>query len=108
SARFDRTDERLDRMEKTQNEMAIRLISVEATVKEQTFLLSALGTRVNSLHGLVERLELRTACIEQEYVMITEALRRIENRFDRLEADKLSARISALEARVQALESTHA
>jgi polyhydroxyalkanoate synthesis regulator phasin len=60
--------------------------------------------RLESLHGLVEELERRTGRIEQEYVMITEALRRLEQRFDRIEADRLKERITSLEARVQALE----
>jgi polyhydroxyalkanoate synthesis regulator phasin len=40
--------------------------------------------------------------------MITEALRRLEQRFDRLEADRLKERIAALEVRVQALETARA
>ena len=64
--------------------------------------------RAHSLHGLVEELERRTGRIEQEYIMITEALRRLEGRFDKLEADRLRERIASLEARVQALETAQA
>jgi polyhydroxyalkanoate synthesis regulator phasin len=64
--------------------------------------------RLESLHGLVEELERRTGRIEQEYVMITEALRRLEQRFDKIEADRLKERIAAPEARVQALEAAQA
>jgi len=120
--RFDRMDERfdaadkradgfearLDRFESVQNTIALRLISVETTVKEQSSLFRAMQLRLDSLHGLVEELERRTGRIEQEYVMITEALRRLEQRFDRLEADRLKERITALEARVQALETAQA
>jgi len=127
--RFDRADERFDRMdqrfegadkrtdtieaklgriESVQNAMALRLITVETTVLEHSSLLSSLDIRVNSLHGLVEELERRTGRIEQEYIMITEALRRLEGRFDKLEADRLRERIAALEARVQALETAQA
>jgi len=36
--------------------------------------------------------------------MITEALRRLEKRFDQFEAQRLNERIAALEARLLALE----
>jgi polyhydroxyalkanoate synthesis regulator phasin len=84
--------------------MALRLIDVEVTVKENNSMLRSMRLRLDSLHGLVEELERRSGRIEQEYVMITEALRRLEERFDRIEAERLRERIAALEARVQALE----
>jgi TolA-binding protein len=96
--------DRLEGMESIQNSMALRLISIEATVKEHSAMLRTMQLRLESLHGLVEELERRTGRIEQEYVMITEALRRLEQRFDRIEADRLKERITSLEARVQALE----
>ena len=99
---------RLEGMESIQNSMALRLISIEATVKEHSAMLRTMQVRLESLHGLVEELERRTGRIEQEYVMITEALRRLEQRFDRIEADQLKERIAALEARVQALETAQA
>jgi len=109
--RFDKSDKRVDsleakfdRFESVQNAMALRLISVETTVKEHSVTLQTMQLRLDSLHGLAEKLERRTGRIEQEYVMITEALRRLEQRFDRIEADRLQERITALEARVQALE----
>jgi chromosome segregation ATPase len=102
--KFDRMDNRLERMESVQNSIALRLISVETTVKEHSAILAAMQTRLDALHGLVEELERRTGRIEQEYVMITEALRRLEIRFDQMEAERLKERIAALEARVQALE----
>jgi hypothetical protein len=40
--------------------------------------------------------------------MITEALRRLEQRFDKIEADRLKERIAALEAREQALKTAQA
>jgi archaellum component FlaC len=113
--RFDDADKRVgglearfDRFESVQNSIALRLISVETTVKEHSGLLQTMQVRLDSLHGLVEELERRTGRIEQEYVMITEALRRLEKRFDRIEAERLAERIAALEARVQALETAQA
>jgi chromosome segregation ATPase len=96
--------DRLDHIESVQNKMALRLIDVEVTVKENNSMLRSMRLRLDSLHGLVEELERRSGRIEQEYVMITEALRRLEERFDRIEAERLRERIAALEARVQALE----
>ena len=71
-------------------------------------MLQTMQLRLDSLHGLAEKLERRTGRIEQEYVMITEALRRLEQRFDRIEANRLQERIAALEARVRALETAQA
>jgi chromosome segregation ATPase len=106
--RTDAIESKLGRIESVQNTIALRLITVETTVLEHSRLLSSLDTRVHALHGLVEELERRTGRIEQEYIMITEALRRLEGRFDKLEADRLRERIAALEARVQALETAQA
>jgi TolA-binding protein len=100
--------DRLEGMESVQNSIALRLISVETTLKEHSAMLQMMQVRLESLHGLVEELERRTGRIEQEYVMITEALRRLEQRFDKIEADRLKERIAALEARVQALETAQA
>jgi len=112
-ARFDASNKRadsleaqFDRFESVQNSIALRLISVETTVKEHSTMLQTMRLRLDSLHGLTEKLERRTGRIEQEYVMITEALRRLEQRFDRIEANHLQERIAALEARVQALETS--
>ena len=101
-------DQRFERLETVQNAMALRLISVETTVKEHSSMLQTMQLRLDSLHGLAEKLERRTGRIDQEYVMITEALRRLEQRFDRIEAERLKERIAALEARVQALETAQA
>jgi len=98
----------LDRIESVQNSMALRLITVESKTVEHHYLLNSLDIRVHALHGLVEHLERRTGGIEQEYVMITEALRRLEGRFDKLEADRLRERIAILETKVQALETAQA
>jgi len=104
--RVDSLEEQFDRFESVQNSIALRLISVETTVKEHSTMLQTMRLRLDSLHGLTEELERRTGRIEQEYVMITEALRRLEQRFDRIEANHLQERIAALEARVQALETS--
>ena len=118
TARFDRMDERFDasdkrvdsleakfdRFESVQSAMALRLISVEGTVKEHSAMLQSMHLRLDSLHGLTEKLERRTGRVEQEYVMITEALRRLEQRFDQIAANRLQERLTALEARVLALE----
>jgi len=106
--RVDGLEARLDRFESVQNSIVLRLISVETIVKEHSVMLRTMQVRLESLHGLVEELERRTGRIEQEYVMISEALRRLEQRFDKIEADRLKDRIAALEIRVQALETAQA
>ena len=110
--RFDSMDQRLgsmdlraDSMESLQRTMAIRLISIESKLEEHWAILSPLRERVESLHGLVEKLVLRVDRFEQGYTMITAALRRLETNFDQFQADRLRERISSLEARVSALES---
>ena len=84
---------------------SVRLISIESILKDHSSILASLQGRVEALHGLLERLDVRVGRLEQqEYVMITAALRRLEARFDALEAERLAERITALESRVTALE----
>lgn len=83
---------------------SVRLISIESILKDHSFILASLQGRVEALHGLVERLDVRVGRLVQEYTMITAALRRLEMRFDPLEAQRLDARITELESRVTALE----
>ena len=92
-------------MQETQQSMAVRLITIEGKVDEHSPTLSSLRERVEALHGLVEKLEIRVGRLDQEYVMITAALRRLEARFDAHDAATLAERIGALESRVAALES---
>jgi len=98
-------DKRFDSFESLQRTMAIRIVSIESKLEEHTAILRPLRERLESLHGLCEKLDMRVGRLEQEYVMITAALRRLETRFDPLEADRLRERIIALESRVSALES---
>ena len=64
-----------------------------------------LHNRVDNLHGLMENLLVRVERLEQEYTMITAGLKRLEERFDQVDAIRLRERIDALEKRVTALES---
>jgi len=106
--RVDGLEQRLERMDSVQGAIALRLLSVETILNHHSTLLQSARLRLDSLHGLVEELERRTGRIEQEYVMITEALRRLEKRFDQIEALRLNERIAALEARLLALETAQA
>jgi TolA-binding protein len=101
----DETNARFDSMERLQRKMAVRLVSMERRLDDNGAMLASLQTRMDTVYGLIEQLSGHTARLEQEYVMITEALRRLEKRFDRLEAERLDARITELEARVSTLES---
>jgi len=104
SARFDRMDQGFESLVTVQNAGAIRLISVETTVKKHSSILRTMQLRLDLLHGVVAELERRTGRTRQEFVMITEALCRLEQGFDQIEAHRLQERITALEARVQALQ----
>ena len=106
--RLDSHDKRFDTLESLQRTTASRIVSIESRLDEHSAILAILRPlreRLESLHGLCEKLDSRVGRIEQEYVMITAALRRLETRFDPLEADRLRERIIALESRVSALES---
>jgi hypothetical protein len=84
----------------------VRFDAIDARLDDHSEILNRLQGRVDAIHGLVENLEVRMEGPEQEYIMITAALKRLEQRFDQIEADKLKDRIAALETRVAALEST--
>ena len=87
------------------NVIATRLISVEQKQDEHALILRSLQERTEALSGLVDKLQVSFERLDQEYTMITAALRRLEQRFDRLEAERLSERITALENRMSVLES---
>jgi len=50
---------RLETMETLQKTMAVRLISVESLLKDHSSILASLQGRVEALHGLLERLDVR-------------------------------------------------
>jgi uncharacterized coiled-coil protein SlyX len=100
------TNARFESMYQLQRKMAARLVSMEQRLDEQAVTLGSLQKRVDTLHILVERTAGHVARLEQEYVMITESLRRLEKRFDALDAQRLNDRITDLEARVSNLESS--
>jgi chromosome segregation ATPase len=104
--RFAEQDKRFDSIDSLQRTMASRLVSIENKLIEHSAILRPLQDRVGSLHSLVERLAGGLDRLDQEYVMITAALRRLERRFDQLEADRLRERITVLESRVAALEAS--
>jgi chromosome segregation ATPase len=91
-------------MRVVQDAMAARLISVEFKLDDHSKILFSLQGRVEGLHGLLEKLDLRVDRLDQEYVMITAALRRLETRFDVIEAEQLAQRIRNIELRITALE----
>ena len=97
-ARFDKMDARFDKME-------TRFDHLSEQLQQQQQQIQDLQERIEVLHGLMENLLVRVERLEQEYTMITAALKRLEIRFDGLEALRLKERVEALEKRVTALES---
>ena len=78
-------------------EIEARLTAIEARLK-------ALGSRVDNLEGLYQHLDKKLEILDHEYVSITAALKRLEERFDKLEADQLRDRVRILEQKVSVLE----
>ena len=101
SARFDASD-------RIQQNIVVTVVSIKDQLDEHSAILGPLRERMEALYGLVDTVEVRTGRLDQEHTMITAALRRLEDRFDRLEAEKLRDRITALESRVSAFESPDA
>ena len=95
----------LDSIDNRLDSMSGRLTVVETHLTEHDAILRRLEERIDVLHGLMENLLVRVEHLEQEYVMITAALKRLEARFDKLDAAHLNERIESLEKRVTALES---
>jgi hypothetical protein len=79
--KFDEQDKRFAAADSLQRTMASRLVSIENTLIEHSAILRPLQDRVASLHSLVEGLAGGVDRLDQEYVMITAALRRLEKRF---------------------------
>ena len=107
-----RSSPRLARGSQSQNRHGLplpetsRLIRLESQLDEHSAILVPLRDRVELMYGFVDKLEVRTGRLEQELTMITAALRRLEECYDRLEADQLRDRLATLETRVSALESS--
>jgi chaperonin cofactor prefoldin len=59
---------------------------------------------MDNLEGLYQHLDKKLEILDHEYVSMSAALKRLEERFDRLEADHLRDRVRTLEERVTALE----
>jgi hypothetical protein len=97
---------RFDSIDLLQRTAASAIVSMESKLTEHSAILGALRDRVHSLHGLAEQLLGRLDRLDEEYVMITAALRRLETRFDAFDAESLRQRITALESRVAALEAS--
>jgi len=78
-------------------EIESHMAGLEANVK-------AVGLRLSNLEGLYERLDRKREILGQEYVSISAAVKCLEEKFDRLEADRLAERVKILEEKVSALE----
>ena len=104
-SRFDRLDARFDKMDVRFDKLEARFDHLSDQLQQQQQQIQDLQERIEVLHGLMENLLVRVERLEQEYTMITAALKRLEIRFDSLEALRLKERVEALEKRVTALES---
>jgi len=64
----------------------------------------AVRGRLDNLEGLYQHVDKKLEILDHEYVSMSAALKRLEDRFDKLEADQLKERIRVLEEKVSALE----
>ena len=64
----------------------------------------AVRGRLDNLEGLYQHLDKKLEILDHEYVSMSAALKRLEDRFDKLEADQLKERIRVLEEKVSVLE----
>ena len=104
-ARSNEADSKFDKMDARFDKMETRFDHLSEQLQQQQQQIQDLQERIEVLHGLMENLLVRVERLEQEYTMITAALKRLEIRFDSLEALRLKERVEALEKRVTALES---
>jgi len=64
----------------------------------------AVRGRLDNLEGLYQHLDKKLEILDHEYVSMSAAVKRLEDRFDKLEADQLKERIRVLEEKVSVLE----
>ena len=98
---------RFKTLQETVNRMAVyvaRIPEIEARLTAIEARLDALEARMDNLEGLYQHLEKNLEILDHEYVSITAALKRLEERFDKLEADQLRDRVRILEQKVSVLE----
>ena len=107
TASFERMAGDISRLQGTVNKMAVlvaRIPDIERRLAALESRMEKLEARMSNLEGLYLYHDKRLEILDHEYVAITAALKRLDERFDRLEADNLRDRLRVLEQKVAALE----
>ena len=105
--RFDTLEGKADSLQRSFDRMSLdvaRIPEIEQRLSTLETEVTLLRSRVDNLIGLYEKLDKRIERLEHEYLAITVALKRLEQHYDRLEADRLTERVQILEQKVAALE----
>jgi chromosome segregation ATPase len=105
--RIDRVETKLDGLQTKVDKMAVyvaRIPVIEARLDAIETRLKALEVRMANLEGLYEHHDKKLEILDHEYVALTAGVKRLEQRFDKLEADALRDRVRVLEEKVAALE----
>ncbi len=97
-------DGRMGSLESSQRSVLAQLATINRRLVSLEEITSRLGDRLDTLHSLCEGLGKGFENLTDEYHAITAGLKRLEERFDQFEADRITERIASLERKVEALE----
>lgn len=107
NAKFERLQSDVSQVKETVHRMSVlvaRIPEIEKRLAALENRMERLEGRIRNLEGLYLHHDKRLEILDHEYVSITAALKRLEERFDKLEADNLQHRVRVLEGKVAELE----
>ena len=84
--------------------LVARIPEIEPRLSNLDSEMKSVGTRLDNLEGLYHHLDKKLEVLDREYITMSANLKRLEERFDKFEADQLRDRIRILEEKVSALE----
>jgi chromosome segregation ATPase len=84
--------------------LVARIPEIEPRLSNLDTEMKSVRTRLDSLEELYHHLDKKLEVLDHEYIAMSANLKRLEERFDKFEADQLRDRIRILEEKVSALE----
>jgi chromosome segregation ATPase len=84
--------------------LVARIPEIEPRLSNLETEMKGVRVRLDSLEDLYHHLDKKLEVLDNEYVAMSANLKRLEERFDKFEADQLRDRIRVLEEKVSALE----
>jgi chromosome segregation ATPase len=93
-----------DRLVKTTDRIDASILVIKDRLSDLEQKVESMRVRLETLTGIVDGLIQKMSMLFDEYHSISAQLKRLETRFDRMEADRLEQRVAVLEAKIVKIE----